>query len=123
MIILKEIDSSTGLQSIPNKCKQYDDHFYRTQVSGIQSKLCHLVAKYASGAIWWSNVQLMLVVTGQVCNEFKWHHLVAKFATYASGAIWWPNMHLVMFAQKRCIAMESVNHHLNCLTSPQHELR
>ena len=38
-----------------------------------QSKLCHLVAKYAtntSGAIWWPNLQLIQVVPsdGQICN-------------------------------------------------------
>ena len=60
-----------------------------------QSKLCHLLAKFstnASGAIWWSNLQLMQVVPsgGQNCNLYKWRHLVAKFATYTSGAIWCP---------------------------------
>ena len=38
-----------------------------------QSKLCHLVAKYAtytSGAIWWPNLQLMQLVQsgGQIYN-------------------------------------------------------
>ena len=38
-----------------------------------QSKLCHLVAKYTtntSGAIWWSNLQLMQMVPsgGQIFN-------------------------------------------------------
>ena len=55
---------------------------------------CHPVAKfatYASGAIWWSNLQLMQVVPsgGQICNSCKWRHLVAKFVTDASGATWW----------------------------------
>ena len=27
---------------------------------------------------------------GQICNYWKWCHLVAKFATYTSGAIWCP---------------------------------
>ena len=35
---------------------------------------------------------------GQICNQCKWRHLVAKFATYASGAIWWPNLHLMQVA-------------------------
>ena len=60
-----------------------------------QSKLCHLLAKFAtnaSGAIWWSNLQLMQVVSsgGQICNLYKWRHMVAKFATYTSGAILCP---------------------------------
>ena len=52
---------------------------------------------YASGAIWWPNLQLMQVAPsgGQICNLCKWCHLVAKFATYASGAIWWPNLLLM----------------------------
>ena len=29
---------------------------------------------------------------GQLWNQCKWCHLVAKFATNASGAIWWPNL-------------------------------
>jgi len=41
-----------------------------------QSKLCHLVAKYAtntSGAILWPNLKLMQVTTsgGQICNKYK----------------------------------------------------
>ena len=37
---------------------------------------------YASGAIWWANLQLMQLVPsgGQIWNQ------------YASGAIWWPNL-------------------------------
>ena len=70
---------------------------------------------------------------GQICNEFNWVHLVAKFAIKAmllpnlievresiSGSV----VFLAMFAQKRCIiAMESENHHLNFLRSPKHELK
>ena len=29
---------------------------------------------------------------GQLWNQCKWRHLVAKFATNASGVIWWPNL-------------------------------
>ena len=32
---------------------------------------------------------------GQICNLYKWLHLVAKFATYASGAMLLPNLVLV----------------------------
>ena len=32
---------------------------------------------------------------GQICNLFKWRHLVAKFETNASGTIWWPNLELM----------------------------
>ena len=51
-------------------------------------------ATYASGAIWWPNLQLMQVAPsgGQIC---KWRHVVAKFATNASGAIWWLNLQLM----------------------------
>ena len=35
---------------------------------------------------------------GQICNQCKWRHLVAKFATNASGAIWWPNLQLMQVA-------------------------
>ena len=38
-------------------------------------------ATYASGAIWWPNLQLMQVVPsgGQICNWCNWCHVVAKF--------------------------------------------
>jgi len=32
---------------------------------------------------------------GQIRNQCKWRHLVAKFATKVSGAIWWPNLQLM----------------------------
>ena len=35
---------------------------------------------------------------GQICNQCKWRHLVAKFGTNASGAIWWPNLQLMQVA-------------------------
>jgi len=43
----------------------------------------------ASSAIWWPNLQPMQVAQsdGQICNQCKWRHLVAKFTTKASGAI------------------------------------
>ena len=49
---------------------------------------------------WWSNVEPIQVVplVGQICNLYKWRHLVAKFATNASGAIWWPNLLLMQVA-------------------------
>ena len=31
---------------------------------------------------------------GQLWNQCKWCHLVAKFAANASGAIWWLNLQL-----------------------------
>ena len=45
-------------------------------------------ATNASGAIWWSNLQLMQVAPsgGQICNRCKWCHLVA-FGTNASGIL------------------------------------
>ena len=46
-------------------------------------------ATNASGAIWWPNLQLMQVATSgdQICNIWKWRHLVATFAINARGAI------------------------------------
>ena len=35
---------------------------------------------------------------GQIWNQCKWRHLVAKFATKVSGAIWWPNLELMQVA-------------------------
>ena len=29
---------------------------------------------------------------GQICNLYKWCHVVVKFATNVSGAIRWPNL-------------------------------
>ena len=68
-----------------------------------KSKLCQLVAKYAtyrSGAIWWRNLQPMQVVPsgGQICYDCKWRHLVAKFTTNACDAIWWSNFQLMQVA-------------------------
>ena len=48
----------------------------------------------------WLNLQPMQVAPscGQICNQFKWRHLVAKFGTNASGTIWWPNLELMQVA-------------------------
>ena len=35
---------------------------------------------------------------GQLWNQCKWCHLVAKFTTNASSAIWWPNLKLMQVA-------------------------
>ena len=40
----------------------------------------------------------MVPSCGQICNQCKWRHLVAKFATNASSAIWWPNLQLMQVA-------------------------
>ena len=55
----------------------------------------------ASGAIWWANLQLMQLAPsggqiwnqyvsgasgGKIGNQFKWRHLVAKFATNSRSA-------------------------------------
>ena len=47
-------------------------------------------ATNASGAIWWTILQLMQVTQPgeKICNLCNWCHLVAKFATNAIGAIW-----------------------------------
>ena len=49
----------------------------------------------------WLNLQPMQVAPsgGQICNQFKWRHLVAKFGTNASGTIWWPNLQLMQVAR------------------------
>ena len=62
-----------------------------------QSKLCHLLTKFASGAISWPNLQLMQVVPsgGKICNFCKWRHLVAKFATNARGATLWTSLLMI----------------------------
>ena len=35
---------------------------------------------------------------GQICNQWKWHHLVAKFGTNPNGATWRPNLQLIQVA-------------------------
>ena len=67
-------------------------------------KWLNLVGKFAtsaSGAIWWSNLQIMQVAPsgGQIWNLCKWCHLVTIFATNASGAIWWPILQLSKWRQ------------------------
>ena len=32
---------------------------------------------------------------GQIRNQCKWSHVVAKFGAKASGNIWWPNLELM----------------------------
>ena len=46
---------------------------------------------------WWPTLESMQVVPsgGQIFNQCKWRHLVAKFGTNASCAIWWPNLKLM----------------------------
>ena len=59
-------------------------------------------AGYASGAILWPNLLLLLMQVapsgGKICNSCKFRHLVAKFATNVSGAIWLPNLQLMQVA-------------------------
>ena len=49
---------------------------------------------------WWPTLESMQVVPsgGQIFNQCKWRHLVAKIGTNASGAIWWPNLQLMQVA-------------------------
>ena len=83
--------------------KEHFGTFYWTQVNlGSDSWVWMSIrqsetATYASGAIWWSKLQLMQVTPsdGQIFNLCKWRHLVGKFATSANGAIWWPNLWLM----------------------------
>ena len=46
------------------------------------------------------NIQVIQVTQpgGQICNQCKWHHLVAKFGTNAIGAIWWTTLQLMQIA-------------------------
>ena len=48
-------------------------------------------ADNAGGATWWLNLQPIQVVPpgGQICNQCKWRHLLAKIVSNASGANWW----------------------------------
>ena len=55
------------------------------QLMMIDADWCYLVAKFisiASGSIWWSNFHLMQMAPsgGQICIQFKWYHVVAKFS-------------------------------------------
>ena len=54
----------------------------------------------ASGAIWWTILQLMQVAPsgGQICNLCKWCHLVAKLVTKANIATWWPKLEPMLIA-------------------------
>ena len=53
---------------------------------------------------WWPTLESMQVVPsgGQIRNQCKWCHLVAKFAIKVSGAIWWPNLELMQVALSGC---------------------
>ena len=73
-----------------------------------QCKWRHLVDKFgtnASGAIWWTILQLMQVAPsgGQICNQCKWRHLVAKIGTNACDAIWWTILQLMQIAPSQVI--------------------
>ena len=46
----------------------------------------------------WCRLMQVAPSLGQICNLWKWRHLVAIFATNASGAIWWPNLQLMQVA-------------------------
>ena len=35
---------------------------------------------------------------GQICNQCKWRHLVAKIGTNASSATWWPKLEPMLIA-------------------------
>ena len=55
---------------------------------------------YASGAIWWQNMQLMQVAPrgAQNWNQCKLYYMLAKFGTNASGATCWSNFELMQVA-------------------------
>ena len=54
----------------------------------------------ANSVIWWPNMQPMQMAPsgGQICNQCKWCHLVAKFGTNDRFAISWPNLELTQVA-------------------------
>ena len=45
--------------------------------------------RYQLNMNWWCQFEAMYVAQpcGQVCNQFKWRHLVAKFAIISSGVL------------------------------------
>ena len=45
---------------------------------------------------------------GQICNQCKWRHLVAKIGTNASEAIWWTILQLMKIAPSQVIVSGSV---------------
>ena len=91
-------------------------HFYRTQVSLVRSMdlvvsnslsipcanltdvtladedTNSILTDNAKRAIQGNVAMHVTLPGGQLWNQCKWCHLVAKFATNASGAIWWPNL-------------------------------
>ena len=72
-------------------------------LSHSQANVCETYTSYTSytsGVIWWPNLELMQVAPSgdQICNQWKWCHMVAKFATNASSAIWWTILQLMQIA-------------------------
>ena len=49
------------------------------------------------------NLLLMQVAppVDQICNQYKWRHLVAKFSTNGFGTTWWPNLQLMQEQSKK----------------------
>ena len=65
----------------------------------LQRKLRNLVATFQTMQVAPPDDQILnQSKLCQICNYYKWRHLVAKFATNASGAIWWPNLQLMQVA-------------------------
>ena len=104
------INSNTALQWEPLRptfCKIQDDYmnnFYRTQVSlGSDLWVYRLYTEKVTvftleDSSWWSQLMQVVPSGGQIYNQCKWRHLVAKFGTNASGTIWWPNLPLMQVA-------------------------
>ena len=53
------------------------------------------IADNANRAIQGNVAMHVTLPGGQLWNQCKWRHVVAKFGTNASGAIWWPNLQLM----------------------------
>ena len=82
------IKPSGGLLIVLNACDAiWWSNFQPMQVAPTNS----------SCAIWWPNLLLIQVAPsgGQICNQCKWCHPVAKFATNANCAMLLPNCVLV----------------------------
>ena len=53
-----------------------------------------ILADHANRAIQGNVAMHVTLPGGQLWNQCKWCHLVAKFANNASGTIWWLNLQL-----------------------------
>ena len=71
----------------------------------------------ASGAIWWPHLQLMQVAPsgGQICNQCKWCHIVAKFNP-SYGVNFWVHCFMHFLASQDVMEVMGVSETLADLT-------